>query len=25
MGKEAMAATPAFKILRNELDFALMY
>ena len=25
MGKEAWAATPAFKILRNELDFALMY
>lgn len=25
MGKEAMAASPAFKILRNELDFAMMY
>jgi hypothetical protein len=25
MGKEAFAANSAFKILRNEIDFALMY
>ena len=25
MGKEAWAATPAFKILRQELDLALMF
>lgn len=25
MGREAMAAGPAFKTLRNELDFAMMF